>query len=105
MLDMCQEAVGRKLNKAEISSASTPAPGTSGIPSNDGTGRVKCLLFCSQKIGFYLCAFFVHLLEVVCQSVRMVDEFLINSLLCPMWNSSVLNLEKIENFKLIGLIT
>lgn len=49
--------------------------------------------------------FFVHLLEVVCQSVRMVDEFLINSLLCSMWNSSLLNLEKIENFKLIGLIT
>lgn len=38
--------------KLKLVLPSPPAPGTSGIASNGGTGRVKCLLFCSQKIGF-----------------------------------------------------
>lgn len=55
-------------NSAEMKSVLPPptAPGTSGIPSNGGTGRVKCLLSCSQKIGWVLavcffCSFMVFL--------------------------------------------
>lgn len=48
-------------------------PDTSGIPSDGGTGRLKYLLSCSQKIGWVLlCAFlFIYGIfkqpSVVCQ--------------------------------------